>query len=147
MPDIDSVFAKDQMGKYKKHFIEYKFGLPAVREYPIGMDSQGDVDSGPVILGIGTSATTVAIRAMTENKESEFYVPIRNGIEAFGFPNSFGTGKKYIFGELAVADAFIAWGNAKDVRTLSEPPFFWRMTFHLLSLLVILLLGWFSYKL
>ena len=55
------------MGKYKKHFIEYKFGLPAVREYPIGMDSQGDVDSGPVILGIGTSAIAIIMYNFLKN--------------------------------------------------------------------------------
>ncbi len=147
LPDIDSVFAKDQFGKYKKHFIEYKFGLPAVREYPKGIDSEGDVDSGPVILGVGTAASIVAIRAMAENKEAEFYIPIRNSIEAFGFPNSFGFGKKYVFGELAVADAFIAWGNAKSAQNLPNPPFFWRMAFHLLSLLVIGLICWLVYKL
>jgi hypothetical protein len=147
LPDIDSVFAKDQFEKYKKHFIEYKFGLPAVREYPIGMGNQGDVDSGPVILGVGSSASIVAIRAMAENNEGAFYVPIRNSIEAFGFPNSFGEGKKYVFGELAVADAFIAWCHAKDAQNLPKPPFFWRMTFHFISLLIIVLLCWFAWKL
>ncbi len=147
LPDIDSVFAKDQFEKYKKHFIEYKFGLPAIREYPKGIDSQGDVDSGPVILGVGSSASIVAIRAMAENKEGEFYVPIRNSIEAFGFPNSFGFGKKYVFGELAVADAFIAWGNAKSTQNIPNPPFYWRMTFHLISLFVIGLICWLVFKL
>lgn len=147
LPDIDSVFAKDQFEKYKKYFIEYKFGLPAVREYPIGIDNDGDVDSGPVIMGIGASASIVAIRAMAENKDAAFYVPIRNCIEALGFPNCFGAGKKYVFGELAVADAFIAWSNAKSVPNLPKPPFFWRMIFHLLSLFVIALICWIAYKL
>jgi hypothetical protein len=147
LPDIDSVFAKDQFEKYKQHFIEYKFGLPAVREYPIGIDNDGDVDSGPVILGVGSSASIVAIRAMAENKDGAFYIPIRNAIEAFGFTNSSGTEKKYLFGQLADADAFIAWSNAKMVQNLPEPHFFWRLTFHLLSLLVIALICWLAYKL
>lgn len=146
LPEIDSVFAKDQFEKYKQHFIEYKFGLPAVREYPIGIDNQGDVDSGPVILGVGSSASIVAIRAMAENKESPYYVPIRNAIEAFGFPNSFGSGKKYVFGELAVADAFIAWSHAKDAHLMQSPPFFWRFGFHFISLLIIAAIFWLVYK-
>ncbi len=142
-----AIFAKDQFEKYKKHFIEYKFGLPAVREYPIGVDNDGDVDSGPVIMGVGASASIVAIRAMAENKEAAFYVPIRNAIEAFGFPNSFGFGKKYVLGELTVADAFIAWSNAKSVQNLPNPPFFWRMWLHLFSLCVLSFICWFAWKL
>lgn len=146
LPEIDSIFAKDQFEKYKQHFIEYKFGLPAVREYPIGIDNHGDVDSGPVIMGVGSSASIVAIRAMAENKESQYYVPIRNAIEAFGFPNSFGSGKKYVFGKLAVADAFIAWSHAKDAHLIQSPPFFWRFGFHFISLLIIAAIFWLVYK-
>ncbi|MBL7817824.1 MAG: hypothetical protein JNL70_22640 [Saprospiraceae bacterium] len=147
LPLIDSAFAKQQFELYKQHFIDYKLGLPAVREYPKNWDGDGDIDSGPVIWEVGTVASIVAIRAMAENGEKEFYKPIRNAIEAFGFPNHWGLGKKYVFGQIPIADAFLAWCHAKSGENLENPPVFWRMTFQLFSLFVILLLFWLAWKL
>jgi hypothetical protein len=144
--DIDSSFAKEQFALFKKHFIEKRLGLSAVLEYPIGVDKQGDVDSGPVIWGVGTAASIVAIRTMAVNDDS-LYVPIRNSIEALGFANSFGKGKKYIFGALPVADAFLAWSNAAEKRVTPAPPFLWRCTFHLISLIIIVPFCWWVYRL
>ena len=144
--EIDSSFAKEQFALFKKHFIEKRLGLSAVLEYPIGVDKQGDVDSGPVIWGVGTAASIVAIRTMAVN-DDPLYVPIRNSIEALGFANSFGKGKKYIFGALPMADAFLAWSNAAEKQVAPTPPFLWRAVFHLISLIIIVPFCWWIYRL
>jgi len=51
LPEIDSVFAHEQFARYKELFLDYRLGLPGIREYPKGNTGLGDVDSGPVIWG------------------------------------------------------------------------------------------------
>lgn len=143
---IDSSFAKEQFALFKKHFIGKRLGLSAVLEYPIGVDKEGDVDSGPVIWGVGTAASIVAIRTMAVN-DDPLYVPIRNSIEALGFANDFGKGKIYIFGVLPVADAFLAWSNAAEKQVTPSTPFLWRAVFHLISLITIVPFCWWVYRL
>ena len=58
--EIDPAFGKEQFDLVRTHFITTKFGLPAVREYPKGDYSLGDVDSGPVILGVDFMLLLVA---------------------------------------------------------------------------------------
>lgn len=47
--DIDMAFAKQQVEKSKELFIDYRLGLPGIREYQKGVTDEGDIDSGPVI--------------------------------------------------------------------------------------------------
>lgn len=146
LTEIDSGFAKQQFQLFKKHFIEKRLGLVAVLEYPKGVEKEGDVDSDPVIWDVGTAASIVAIRTMAVN-DDPLYVPIRNSIEALGFTNSFGVGKKYIFGVLPVADAFLVWSNAAEKQVTPEPPILWRGIFHLISLIIIVPFCWWVYRL
>lgn len=39
------------------------FGFGAIREYPQGIEGNGDIDSGPVLFGFGFSATGFGIAA------------------------------------------------------------------------------------
>jgi hypothetical protein len=147
LPDIDSAFAKEQFALYRKNFIQNKLGLPAVREYALDNDGEGDVDSGPIIWDVGSAASVVAIKAMSENRDFEMYIPIRNTIEAFGFPiNMFGA-KFYLGNQLPVADAFIAWCNAKNCRYETVKIGWWRWQFQLISLLIIVPFCWWIYRL
>jgi hypothetical protein len=83
LKDIDPEFASDQFETYKKHFVDFRFGLPGVLEYPRGTTGYADVDSGPVILRMGASATIVGLRTFNEFNEGSISVGIRNGIESF----------------------------------------------------------------
>ncbi|MFT5646817.1 MAG: hypothetical protein ACI976_001502, partial [Aureispira sp.] len=62
--EIDSIFAQAQFEKYRAQFLDQRFGLPGVREYPKGAEGNADVDSGPVLLSIGGSASLVGQRTM-----------------------------------------------------------------------------------
>jgi hypothetical protein len=147
LPDIDSVFAKEQFRLYKKYFIQYKLGLPAVRAYALNTEGEGDVDSGPIIWDVGPAASVVAIKAMAENSDFDYYISIRNTIEAFGFPMDWFGEKYYLGNQLPVADAFIAWCNAKNCRYESVKIGWWRWQFQLISLLVVVPFCWWIYRL
>jgi hypothetical protein len=135
--DIDSVFAREQFGIYKSKFLTTRFGLPGLREFPDREWSEGDIDSGPVIFGIGGAASLVGARAMMIYGEQTTAIGLRNSIEAFGMAYTGSGEKKYLFGQVPMADAFIAWINSKEItrdkmRSTNES---WRGRFQLYSLL------------
>ncbi|MGW4802472.1 hypothetical protein ACWEPC_59670, partial [Nonomuraea sp. NPDC004297] len=60
LADVDPAFAAQQYARFRERYVVTPLGLgPAVREYPVGMDGPGDVDSGPLPLGVSLSATAV----------------------------------------------------------------------------------------
>jgi len=75
--------------------------------------------------------------------ENVHYIGLRNCIESFGMSLTFGSKKKYLFGVLPMADAFIAWSNSIELsEALSVEKENWRTKAHLLSLaLLIVILG------
>ena len=140
LPEIDPEFAKEQYKHYQTHFVGTTFGLPSVSEYPNGHSGDGDIDSGPVIFGVGFAATIVSIGTHAalgniRSADDQF-----NTINAFGFPFQSTNTKRYLFGQLPIADAFIAWSLCGNLMTeLTALPF--RTPFHLLSLFFIFM-GW-----
>jgi hypothetical protein len=115
-------------------------GLPGVRENKRGYGGKGDIDSGPLIWGIGGAASIVGQRTMALHGKWDTYLGLRNSIESFGAAYTYQGKKKYVFGLLPMADAFIAWSNVSaketDIRSLG----LWRWKFQLGSLLIALLL-------
>lgn len=89
----------------------------------------------------------VYIKALLENKDSVLYRPVRNSIEAFGFPYTANHHKEYLLGQLFVADAFIAWSNAKACTFEQDNAGWWRWRFHLLSFLLVVPFCWWVFKL
>jgi hypothetical protein len=147
LPEIDAAFARDQFSRYQTLFVTYRFGLPCIREYPVGTVGLGDIDSGPVILQAGAAASLAGLRTLAIQDEQQLYVGLRNSIEAFGVPTTYDGGKQYLFGQLPMADAFIAWGHAAaDPSTKAEGT--WRLPFHLYSVgLLLLVTGvWFYFQ-
>lgn len=139
--EIDEQFAKEQFEIYKGNFLDHRLGLPGIREYPENVDGFGDIDSGPVIWGIGGAASVVGQRTMAMFGEPTTAVGIRNSIETFGFGISVKGRKRYLLGKLPIADAFIAWSNSIEAyennRLSSERN--WRFQFQMISLILILI--------
>lgn len=139
---IDPLFAKVQFDIYKNLFLDSRFFLPGIREYPKGINGSGDVDSGPVILDIGGAASIVGQRTFGLFGDRETFIGLRNCIESFGCGYTLGEGKKYIFGMLPMADAFIAWANStekEDWKTTEIRN--WRSGFQIFSVVLILIIG------
>lgn len=140
--EIDLIFSEQQFKLYNAQFLDSRFGLPGIREYPKGLSGEGDIDSGPVLFGIGGAASIVGQRTMGLHGDWETYEGLRNCIGAFGIPCTLNAQRCYILGQLPIADAFIAWSNAIE----NQPNHYenvpnWRWKFQLASLVVGLVLG------
>ncbi|MCI5055198.1 MAG: hypothetical protein MRY83_03765 [Flavobacteriales bacterium] len=140
--EIDHPFVDGQFEQYKKLFLTSRFGLPGIREYPEGQIGLGDVDSGPVVLGIGGAASIVGQATMWKFGERSVAIGLRQAIEAFGMGTCHKDEKRYLFGALPIADAFIAWSNS-FINDDEELEIYWA--FHLFSgiiFLLVLLICW-----
>lgn len=142
LQEIDPEFGQELFTLFEERFVFTRFGLPAVREYPKGNDGTGDVDSGPVVFGVGFTATIVSLGPFAQYGLKDLYTRQYQTIHAFGFDQTPGDKKKYLFGKLPMADAFIAWGRASGLQyppsELEEKATRWRWQFHITSFFLLL---------
>ncbi len=137
--EIDEEFGKEQFKLYKENFLAYRFGLPGIREYPKGINSTGDIDSGPVLLSVGGSASVVGQRTMALFGEKNIAKGLRNSIEGFGIALSNQKNKYYLLGQLPMADVFFAWANGIEIETIKiKKNYRWRLKFHFYSILILI---------
>jgi hypothetical protein len=141
LAEINNDFAKEQFATFRSNFVTTTFGLPSVREYPEGKYGIGDIDSGPVILGVGFSGTIASIGMFSLLDARDLAERQYNTINAFGFERINKNEKRYLFGKLPMADAFISWGRSTGWAYDSEKPVSgnWLMKFHGISVLTLLL--------
>lgn len=148
MHEIDPIFGKQQFDIYKNNFTDEWLGLPGIREYPNGTSGTGDIDSGPVILQMGAAASIVGMRTFATYHEASKAYAIQCGIEAFGLAIQNEDEKKYIFGMLPMADAFITWAQtgipvgAYTTSTLPPIRFHIYSTIAIISIIALLILQW-----
>jgi hypothetical protein len=144
LPEIDPVFAGAQYLRFRELYVDSPLGLgPAVREYPAGMDGPGDVDSGPLPLGVSLSASAVTIGAAQVHGDGPLAGALANYAELTALPLGTPWTKRYAFGLVPIADAFLAWSKTARpwvVPALSPPTasvsWWWRTP--LVLLLVVL---------
>lgn len=63
LKDFSEDYAAEQYALARRILIRSALGLAAVREFPEGAEGTGDVDSGPILFGLGPSASGFAIGA------------------------------------------------------------------------------------
>ena len=145
--DIDPAFAAEQYPRFRERFVTSPLGLgPAVREYPVGLDGPGDVDSGPLLLGITLSATVVTMGAAQVNGDTALAAGLANYGEFAGLPIDTPWSKRYAFGVLPVGDAFLAWSKTarpwvNPTPTGTPPGVSWWWRAPLLALLTVVAVG------
>jgi hypothetical protein len=143
LSEIDMNFARKQYLLYQGNFVSTTFGLPSIREFPKGEIGFGDIDSGPVIFGIGFAGTIVSIGTHSvlgdfESSENQY-----NTINSFGFGSNVSKSKKYVLGLLPIADAFVAWSRSsalKNTENKVHESNFWAVEFHLITILFLVLI-------
>jgi hypothetical protein len=111
-PALDPDGAQRSYLAFRRHFVTRELGVVAVREYPHGVDGRGDVDSGPLPLGVSVSATAVAIGAARVNGDRRLAFAVTEEIDVFGVPFTWDGRRRYAGGVLPVGDAFTAWARA-----------------------------------
>jgi hypothetical protein len=145
LTEINPSLALEQYALFKKYFVSTSIGLPSVREYRKGHVKSEDIDSGPVVFGIGFSATISAIGTFAVMNDNWLSEKQYKTVNAFGFDFKTRNQKKYLFGTFPIADAFIAWGRTSGLKSISESNFgTWRILFNSTSLLLLTLL-WLVY--
>ncbi len=73
-------------------------GFSAIAEYARGREGRGDVDSGPVILGVGVTATGFAIASARAHRDRELFVELARTANLFGVPTARGEGRAFVAG-------------------------------------------------
>ncbi|TCO30060.1 hypothetical protein EV652_10553 [Kribbella steppae] len=139
--EIDPAFARAQYEIFKDRFVA---GV-GVREYPKGVGGHGDVDSGPLILGISLSATVVTMGAARVQHDPLADRLAREG-DLLGLPLSGLKTKRYALGLVPIGDAFLAWSaSARPIVADEQPEFasgsgWWRVPWLLVLWLPALIL-------
>jgi hypothetical protein len=116
LPDLDPDFAAEQWAAYRHDFLRCAGGLCLLREYPPGVDRASDVDSGPVVAGLGMSASAFGLAAARAQGDTEVAEALRRTGELLGFPAVSWWGKRYLGGSIALFDVFAVW-----TRTVPMP--------------------------
>ena len=151
--EIDPAWGHEQYALFRRQFVDAPLGVAGVREYPLGSAGMGDVDSGPLVLGISLSASAVTLGAALVQGDRALADPLLHASEGFGLPISWGGAKRYLFGAIPVGDAFLAWSKAArpwiaPVATSDLPQvvrWWWRLPAHALSLALAALL-WLPFR-
>lgn len=145
LTDIDPAFARAQYEIFRDKFV----ADVGVREYPKGVAGKGDVDSGPLLLGISLPATVVAMGAARVQHDPLADKLAREG-DLVGLPLSGMKTKRYLFGAVPIGDAFLAWSmSARPMVAADQPELdsgsgWWRLPWLLLLWLPALVLWGFA---
>jgi len=126
-----------QWASFKHQFVARHLGVVAVREYPIGVDGRGDVDSGPLIGGLSLAASAVGLAAARANGDMRLAAALDHEIEWLAVGATRSDQRAYAVGALPVADAFILWAKttpvpetpAGDVPNPSPTWWLWAVVF------------------
>lgn len=113
LPLVAPDLAREQYLRFRELFIVTHLGLPAVRERPEprpALFEAGDVDSGPLILGISLSASAVAIGTAEANGDRHLSTALRHAADVVGLPVGM-SDKRYLLGALPIADVFLLWAK------------------------------------
>lgn len=117
MPDVDAsldgAVDREQWRRFTDQFVDRQAGLTGVREHPRGSDGAGDVDSGPLILGVSASASAVTLAAARRVGDDDLAIALDREAELLGLPWALGERRFYAAGRLPVGDAFIAFARSR----------------------------------
>jgi hypothetical protein len=89
-------------------------GFGALREYPAGMDGQGDGNSGPVVLGVSVGATGFGLGSAAAHGDRELFRTLYRTTALFGVPHGRGQEESFAVGG--------ALGNALLLAMLTAGP-------------------------
>jgi hypothetical protein len=107
LPFVDEAFAAEQQARIEQHMVKKLwFGLVGIREYPHGVAGFGDVDSGPVLLGLSTSATGFAIAGARRAANAGLTGELLDTAELVGMSVQWGGKRRYLLAPL-VGDAIV----------------------------------------
>ena len=94
----DPALSRDLYTAGRDAFYTNVGGFGAMREYPRGDDSPGDIDSGPLIAGYAVSSTGFALAGARQSGDTATYDALLATSELFGAPSDAGGVRHYAAG-------------------------------------------------
>ncbi len=102
--------ARELYGLYREHFERDVLGFTGFREWPEGLDKGMDVDSGPIVLGVGASATGIGVGAARMMADDRVYTGAMRAASTFGLPLTLTGSRVYVTSPL-LGDAILFHGT------------------------------------
>ncbi len=96
MPLVDEEYAKVQFERFKKHMLFRFIGFAAFREYPHGGWFRMDRDTGPVIFGLGGTATGFSVAGAKWSRDRVLLTLLLRPFEFLGVSTVRGEQKRYL---------------------------------------------------
>ena len=124
-PDYDPDQAAADYTAFVSTFVTRRAGLVGVLEYPRDRPGTGDVDSGPLVLGVSASSSVVTLAAARRNGDRRLARTLEGEAEFLGMPVTWRGGRRYAAGLIPVGDAFLAWARSRpfgESRSLPRSP-------------------------
>lgn len=106
MPFVDPAFAAGQFDRIREHLVDSPWGITGVREVRRGVDVRGDVDSGPVLLGLSPSGTGFAMAGARRAGDVRLLGAFLDTAELAGFTWQWGGERRYLLAPF-VGDAIV----------------------------------------
>jgi hypothetical protein len=144
LQELDPEVAQEHYARFRQEFVVTRLNIPGVKEFPTGRERPGDVDSGPLLLGVSLSATAVMMGTARVYGDTHLLTILGQAGEALALPLHWGGQKSYGLGLLPIGDAFAVWSKGAVSWFGAQPagvylpilPPNWRLTFHLLTLVL-----------
>lgn len=115
----DAALARSLDASVAKHGFTDFLGFGGIREYPDGAFGEGDIDSGPVVLGVSVSATGFGLAGAKLFHDEGRFVGLSRTAFLFGAPVSHSGGRSYLAGSGlgdAILLAMMTAGSAMAAR-------------------------------
>jgi len=95
---VDDELSADLYDALREQLAMNLAGFGAVREYPEGHEGEGDIDSGPVIQGIGLSATGFALGGARAHGDRTWFTRLYASTKFVGVPHRESREMRFVFG-------------------------------------------------
>jgi hypothetical protein len=119
--DFAPDFARQQYDLSKKYLFGSIFGCAAVREFPAGQEGVEDIDSGPLVMGYGPSASGFAIAATASMGDPATGVRLLRSLALLGMEVR--EGDKLHYRDLPdVGQSVILFGRTELLRRARHAP-------------------------
>jgi hypothetical protein len=111
LKELDPQFGLQQYQHFRQQFILPTLGVLPVREFPIGVPGNGDVDTGPLIFGFSATSSITSLAAAKAYDDRALFDSGLLITETLGLPWQWQNQKSYAWGQLIVIDDFLVWGK------------------------------------
>ena len=118
---LDDPVSADLYRAGRLHLADTLAGFGVMREYPASVDGAGDIDSGPIVLGYGISATGFAIAGARLHGDREFGARLYATAHLFGAPLTRSGTRQFVAGGPLGDAILLAMLTAQPRSSLHAP--------------------------